>query len=122
MSSSLALRVRKLLARVGSLRLRLTLAVAILGLLALSSGAILLVWTVQATVLSGIHRSNAEELDTVRAQLEQGVPPQALDPPRGFLRIAPPPGNSACAPGVPAPALLQPPGSGWPAPPPAPGR
>jgi signal transduction histidine kinase len=105
-------RLSALFERFGSLRARLTLAVAVLSLLGLSSGAFLLVWTVQATVLRGIHRSNDEELDAVRAQLERGVSPQALEPPRGFVRVGPPPGVDGAdpGPGIPAPWLLPAPG------------
>jgi signal transduction histidine kinase len=101
-------RLSALVQRFGSLRARLTLAVAVLSLLGLSSGAFLLVWTVQATVLRGIDRSNDEELDRVRVQLEHGVSPEALELPRGFLRVAPPPGVEGAhpGPGAPAPWLL----------------
>jgi DNA-binding response OmpR family regulator/signal transduction histidine kinase len=104
-------RLNALATRAGSLRVRLTLGVAVVSLLALSAGAFLLVWTVQATVLRGIHRSNTEELDSVRAQLERGVSPQALELPGGFLRVAPPPGidNAPAGPGAPAPEFLPPP-------------
>ena len=104
-------RLKALLAPLASLRVRLTLAVGVLSLLALSSGALLLVWTVESTVLGGIRRSNASELDEFRTQIERGVAPDALELPRGFVRVAPPPGAHAVwgAPGVPAPSLLPPP-------------
>jgi signal transduction histidine kinase len=105
-----AARARALLLRLGSLRARLTLAVAVLSLLALSSGAFLLVSTVESTVVGDIQRTNSEELDSVRVQLERGVSPQALELPGGFLRIEPPAGvdSAHLAPGAPAP---------WPPPP-----
>jgi signal transduction histidine kinase len=109
-------RLSAIVQRFGSLRARLTLAVAVLSLLGLSSGAFLLVWTVQATVLRGIDRSNDEELDRVRVQLEHGVSPEALELPRGFLRVAPPPGVEGAHPdpGSPAPWLLPHPRLGHP--------
>jgi signal transduction histidine kinase len=111
MVEDLRARVKATFGRLASLRVRLTLAVGVLSLLALSSGALLLVWTVEATVLGGIRRSNADELDHFRTQIERGVPPDALELPRGFVRVGPPPGLHQVwgPPGVPAPSLLPPP-------------
>lgn len=111
MVEALTARVKATLGRLASLRVRLTLAVGVLSLLALSSGALLLVWTVESTVLGGIRRSNARELDQFRTQIERGVPPDALELPRGFVRVAPPPGVRALwgEAGTPAPSLLPPP-------------
>jgi signal transduction histidine kinase len=111
MVEDLRTRVKATFGRLASLRVRLTLTVGVLSLLALSSGALLLVWTVESTVLGGIRRSNADELDHFRTQIERGVAPDALELPRGFVRVGPPPGLHQVwgSPGVPAPSLLPPP-------------
>ena len=111
MAEALKSSLRAAFGRVASLRMRLTLAVGVLSFIALSSGAVLLVWTVESTVLRGVERSNSDALLRFRTQIERGVLPDALEMPRGFVRITPPPGVSgAWGPGgVPAPALLPPP-------------
>jgi signal transduction histidine kinase len=102
---------RAVLERLAPLRVRLTLAVAALSLVALSGGALLLVRAVESTVLSGIKRSNADELDGFEEQIERGVPPHALALPPGFARLRQPPDDVIRhalppPPGMPAPMMM----------------
>lgn len=99
-------RLERLRARFAPLRVRLTLAVAVLSLIALTSGAALLVWAVRATLFRGIERANDEELRMFEHQVERGVPPDVLELPPGFVRPAPPLPRVLHPPGHPAPLML----------------
>lgn len=99
-------RFERVRARVAPLRVRLTLAVAALSLIALTSGAVLLVWAVRGTLLDGIERANDEELRMLERQVERGVPPDAMELPPGFFRPPPPPPHALGVPGRPAPLML----------------
>ena len=80
---------RWLLVPVGSLRMRLTVAVAILAGAALTAGGILLVRAVESTVLRQVDRSNRQQLDLVRRQIEEGTPVDAVryETQGGFVRV-----------------------------------
>lgn len=123
MRATLSQRARTALARLAPLRVRLTLSVAVLSLVALSGGALLLVRAVEATVLRSIERENADELDAFEAQLERGVTPDELVLPPGYARARRIPGGATPEalpfppPGVPAPLMMAvplPPGSAAP--------
>jgi signal transduction histidine kinase len=89
-----------------------------------------LVRAVESTVLLGIRHTNAVELDSLRAQIERGVPPDEVEFPHGFARVHPPgvasvysgpPGMPARAPPVPVFVLRGGPAhSSLPLPPPPP--
>ncbi len=72
--------------RFGSLRVRLTLAVALLSGLGLTLAAVLLVRAVEGTVLRAIEDASQVELEGVRVKIESGVPADSL-------HFAPPPGR-----------------------------
>ncbi|WP_437967958.1 HAMP domain-containing sensor histidine kinase [Sorangium sp. So ce260] len=78
------------LARAGSLRVRLTVAVAVLSGAGLTLGGALLVHAVEATVLRAVEDANRAELEDLRAQIELGVPVDVLKieaPPPRFIRV-----------------------------------
>ncbi|WP_437310646.1 HAMP domain-containing sensor histidine kinase [Sorangium sp. So ce388] len=78
------------LARAGSLRVRLTVAVAVLSGAGLTLGGALLVRAVEATVLRAVEDANRAELEDLRAQIELGVPVDVLKleaPPPRFIRV-----------------------------------
>lgn len=79
-----------MLARAGSLRARLTVAVAVLSGAGLTLGGALLVRAVEATVLRAVEDADRAELEHLRAQIELGVPVDGLQfeaPPPRFIRI-----------------------------------
>lgn len=129
MPANLTSRARALLGKLGSLRVRLTLSVAVLSLVALSGGALLLVRAVESTVLRRIERDNTDELERFEEQIERGVPPDELVLPHGYARLQRPPDGEIPPdgklrevvpfppPGVPAPLVMAvpvPPGSAAP--------
>jgi signal transduction histidine kinase len=71
-------------ARLGTVRVRLTLAVTLLFAAALSIGATLLVRSVEHTVLHAVELADREQLAALRMQIEGGVPMSELrlSPPR----------------------------------------
>jgi len=98
--------LERIRARLAPLRVRLTLGVAALSLIALTSGAVLLVWAVRTTLLSGIERRNDEELRMFEQQVLRGVSPDVLELPPGFVRPPLPPPPGPLTPGHPAPLML----------------
>lgn len=89
-------RLESLVARGGSLRVRLTVAVAVLSGAGLAMGGALLVRAVEATVLRAVEEANRAELEGIRAQIEHGVPVDELQisaPPPRFIRILRPDGS-----------------------------
>lgn len=64
----------RMLARMGSVRVRLTLAVAILSSTGLAAGGALLVRAVETTVIRAIDEQSLAELKVVRRQIEDGTP------------------------------------------------
>ncbi|XYH95703.1 ATP-binding protein [Sorangium sp. So ce1128] len=89
-------RLRIMLARAGSLRVRLTVAVAVLSGAGLATGGGLLVRAVEATVLRAVEDENRAELEDIRAQIELGVPIDALQieaPPPRLIRVFRPDGS-----------------------------
>jgi signal transduction histidine kinase len=110
--TALSSRAGAVFATLASLRVRLTLSVAVLSLVALSGGALLLVRAVESTVLRRIERDNIHELDAFEEQIERGVAADELVLPHGFARLRhPPPGRLPEVlpfppPGVPAPLMM----------------
>lgn len=71
-------RYLRMFARMGSVRVRLTVAVAILLSTGLAAGGALLVRAVEATVIRAIEAQSLSELKVVRRQIEDGVPVGAI--------------------------------------------
>jgi signal transduction histidine kinase len=67
-------RARRTLARLGTLRVRLTIAVAILSALGLTAGGGLVVHAVETTVVRAIEERSRAELDVIGGQIAEGVP------------------------------------------------
>lgn len=108
-------RARRLLGRVGTLRVRLTIAVAILSAAGLTAGGALLVHAVETTVVRAIEDQSRSELHVVGGQLAQGVPLSAIRPlaPWHVLSFVRPDGTRVetrwLGPGQPAPPGAPPP-------------
>ena len=83
------------LARRGTLRVRLTVAVAILSGAGLAASGALLVHAVESTVVRAIEEQSRAELHVIGAQIESGVPLEALRGPATShrLRIVRPDGS-----------------------------
>lgn len=67
-------RARRTLARIGTLRVRLTIAVVILSALGLTAGGVLVVHAVETTVVRAIEERSRAELDVIGGQIAEGVP------------------------------------------------
>lgn len=65
-------------ARMGSVRARLTLAVAILSITGLAAGSVLLVRGVETTVIRAIEEQSLAELRLIRRQIEHGEPVESV--------------------------------------------
>ena len=79
-SAAAAWRARALsrFARVGAVRVRLTIAVAILSVTSLTAGGVLLVRSVETTVIRAIEAQSLSELRVIRAQIELGMPIEGI--------------------------------------------
>ena len=88
-------RARRLVARLGTLRVRLTIAVAILSAAGLAAGGALLTYAVESTVLRAIEDQSRDELHFVGTEIARGVPIEAIrDPAPGrALRFERPDGT-----------------------------
>src|SRR5262249_53549062 len=73
-------RARRMLGRIGTLRVKLTIAVAILSAAGLLAGSALLVHAVETTVVRAIEDQSRTELHMVGGQLAKGVPLSAIRP------------------------------------------
>ncbi len=71
-------RSRKIFAGVGTLRVRLTVAVAVLSAAGLAAGGALLVRAVETTVVRAIEDQSRAELHVIGGQLAHGVPLDAI--------------------------------------------
>ena len=71
-------RSRRLLARIGTLRVRLTIAVAVLAAAGLTAGGALLVHAVETTVIRAIEQQSRDELHVIGGQIADGVPLTAI--------------------------------------------
>jgi signal transduction histidine kinase len=80
MFDPLLTRGRRWLARVGTLRVRLTVAVAILSAAGLAAGGALLVRAVETTVVRAIEDQSRSELHVIGGQVASGVPLTAIRP------------------------------------------
>ncbi|HWO26491.1 MAG TPA: HAMP domain-containing sensor histidine kinase [Kofleriaceae bacterium] len=67
-------RARRTLARLGTLRVRLTIAVAILAAIGLTGGGALVVHAVETTVIRAIEEQSRDELHVIGGQIAEGVP------------------------------------------------
>src|ERR1043166_6539037 len=121
-------RLRRRVRRIGTLRVRLTIAVAVLSAAGLTAGGALLVPAVEATVVRAIEDQSPLELHMVRGQIAQGVPLSQVHPlgPGRFVSFLRPdgtrvdaswrdPGDPSLAP-PPDPSCLPPPGVAAPGP------
>ena len=71
-------RSRRLLARIGTLRVRLTIGVAVLAAVGLTAGGALLVRAVETTVVRAIEDQSRAELHGIGGQIAHGVPLAAI--------------------------------------------
>ncbi|MEO7731585.1 MAG: HAMP domain-containing sensor histidine kinase [Kofleriaceae bacterium] len=69
-----------MVARLGTLRVRLTVAVAVFSAAGLTAGGVLLVHAVESTVVRAIEDQSRDELDVIGGQIAGGVPLRAIRP------------------------------------------
>jgi signal transduction histidine kinase len=85
---SLPSRAVRRLARVGTLRVRLTIAVAILSAAGLTVGSALVVRAVETTVVRAIEEQSRDELHVIGGELARGVPLAAIRSPAPGRRLS----------------------------------